>query len=87
MGKLTPAHRARAPTARVQWVSPQAVGESQIPIATAGGPPTAQGQYKVPQRWVDLHGGQGSISLEYQIYTSAYLFDTLLNGLPPPAPI
>ena len=29
-----------------------------------------------------LHsGGQGSISLEYQTYTSAYLFDTLVTGL------
>ena len=29
-----------------------------------------------------LHGGQGSISLEYQTYTSAHPFDTLVAGLP-----
>ena len=40
-----------------------------------GGSPTARG------RWEPLHGGQGSISLEYQTYTSAYLFDTLATGL------
>ena len=35
-------------------------------------PPTAH------ERWVLLHGGQSSISLEYQTYTSAHLFDTLV---------
>ena len=40
-----------------------------------GGTPTAHG------RWKPLHDGQGSISLEYQAYTSAYLFDTLVTGL------
>ena len=28
-----------------------------------------------------LFGGQGSISLEYQIYTSAHPFDTLVTGM------
>ena len=31
--------------------------------------------------WEPLHGGQGSISQEYQTYTSAHLFDTLGAGL------
>ena len=31
-----------------------------------------------------LHGGQSSISLEYQTYTSAHLFDTLVTGMPLP---
>ena len=43
-----------------------------------GGTPTAYGQ------WEPLHGGQGTISLEYQTYTSANLFDTLVTGLPSP---
>ena len=38
-------------------------------------PPTAH------ERWVLLHGGQGLISLEYQTYTSAHPFDTLVTGL------
>ena len=28
-----------------------------------------------------LHGGQSSIYLEYQTYTSAHLFDTLVTGM------
>ena len=40
-----------------------------------GGTPTAH------RRWEPLHSGQGSIYLEYQTYTSAYLFDTLVTGL------
>ena len=28
-----------------------------------------------------LHGGQGSISLEYQTYNSAHPFDTLVTGM------
>ena len=40
-----------------------------------GGTPTAH------RRWEPLHGGPGSISLEYQTYTSAYPFDTLVTGL------
>ena len=48
---------------------------------TGGGPPTAHG------RWVPLHGGQGSISLEYQTCTSPHPFDTLVTGMPqPPQP-
>ena len=43
--------------------------------AHRAGAPTAR------ERWVLLHGGQSSISLEYQTYTSAYLFDTLISGL------
>ena len=39
------------------------------------GAPTAHG------RWEPLHGGQGSISLEYQTCTSPYPFDTLVTGL------
>ena len=27
------------------------------------------------------HGGQGSISLEYQTYNSAHLYDTLVTGM------
>ena len=44
------------------------------PAAVAFGLPdslTVRGQ------WEPLHSGQGSISLEYQTYTSAYPFDTL----------
>ena len=48
LGKLTPAHRAGAPTARGRWVCPRAVGESDIPIATARGPPTARGHFILP---------------------------------------
>ena len=40
-----------------------------------GGTPTAHGL------WEPLHGGQGSISLVYQTYTSAHLFDTLVSGM------
>ena len=32
-----------------------------------------------------LHGGQSSISLEYQTYTSAHLFDTLVTVMPIPS--
>ena len=39
------------------------------------GAPTAHG------RWEPLHGGQGSISLEYQTCTSPYPFDTLVTGM------
>ena len=38
-------------------------------------PPTAH------EQWVLLHGGQGGTSLEYQTYTSAHLFDTIVAGL------
>ena len=41
-------HCAGAPTARGRWVSPRAVGESDIPIATAGGPPTTWGHFILP---------------------------------------
>ena len=41
-------------------------------------PPTAH------EQWVLLHGGQGGTSLEYQTYTSAHPFDTIVAGLPPP---
>ena len=44
------------------------------------GAPTAHG------RWVPLHGGQGSISLEYQTCTSPYPFDTLVTGMAQSAP-
>ena len=39
---------------------PRAVGESDSLIATAAGPPTAQGQYKVPWRggWTCCCGDQ-----------------------------
>ena len=40
-----------------------------------GGSPTARG------RWEPLHGGQGGTSLEYQTYTSAHPFDTIVAGL------
>ena len=39
-------------------------------------PPTAH------EQWVLLHGGQGGTSLEYQTYTSAHPFDTIVAGLP-----
>ena len=48
LGKSPPAPRAGAPTARGWWVSPRPVGESDILIATGGGPPTGRGQYQVP---------------------------------------
>ena len=48
MGKSNPAHRAGAPTARGQWVSPRPVGESDILIATGGGPPTGRGHLVLP---------------------------------------
>ena len=32
--------------------------------------------------WARLHGGQRSVSLEYQTCTSTYLFDTLVTGMP-----
>ena len=38
-------------------------------------PPTAH------EQWVLLHGGQGGTSLEYQTYTSAHPFGTLVAGL------
>ena len=50
-----------------------ASGQSDSP--TVREPPTAH------ERWVLLHGGQGSISLEYQTYTSAHPFDTLVAGM------
>ena len=48
LGKSTPAHRAGAPTARGRWVSPRPVGESDILIATGGGPPTGRGHLVLP---------------------------------------
>ena len=68
MGKLNSAHRAGAPTARERGSC--TVGESDCLLATVAGPLT-----------VLLHGGQSSISLEYQTYTSAHLFDTLVAGM------
>ena len=52
------------------------LGEPNSPIATAACPPSAREQYKVL-----LHGGQGSISLEYQNWTSTHLFYTLVTGM------
>ena len=43
--------------------------------------PTGRGQPTAHGRWVALHGGQGSISLEYQTCTSPYPFDTLVTGM------
>ena len=67
MGKSTPAHRAGAPTARGRWVSPLPVGESDILIATGGGPPTGQGQYQVPPTgvWTSACGDQ-SVGLTHR---------------------
>ena len=48
LGKSPPAPRAGAPTARGWWVSPRPVGESDIPIATGGGPPTGRGHLVLP---------------------------------------
>ena len=83
MGKSNPAHRAGPPTGRGRWVAPARWVSAS---ATAAGPPTTQGQWKVPLigGWEPLHGGQGSISLEYQTCTSPYPFDTLVTGMPPP---
>ena len=89
MEKLTPAPAFK------RWVCSRAVDESDSPIATVAGPPTAREQYKVLRRcgWTCysgdqsvgapavLHAGQGSISLEYQTYTSAHPFDTLVTGM------
>ena len=36
------------------------------------------------ERWPLLHGGHGSISLEYQTFNSAHSFTTLVAGLPTP---
>ena len=43
--------------------------------------PTRRGTPTVHGRWEALHGGQGSISLEYQTCTSPYPFDTPVTGL------
>ena len=58
---------AGAPTARGRWVSPRPVGESAIPIATGGGPPTGRGQYKVPPTggWTSACGDQ-NVGLTHQ---------------------
>ena len=48
-------------------------------------PPTRRGTPTVHGRWEALHGGQGSISLEYQTCTSPYPFDTLVTGMHHPA--
>ena len=48
LGKSPPAPRAGAPTARGWWVSPRPVGESDILIATGGGPPTGRGHLVLP---------------------------------------
>ena len=75
LGKSTPAHRAGAPTPCGRWADlPQWRADNQT-HPPCGSTPIAH------ERWVLLHGGQSSISLEYQTYTSAYLFDTLVTGL------
>ena len=70
LGKSNPAHRAGPPTGRGRWVAPARWVSAS---ATAAGPPTTQGHF---------HGGQGSISLEYQTCTSPHPFDTLVTGMP-----
>ena len=67
---------AGPPTMREHFkLLPATVASGQSDSPTLREPPTAH------EQWVLLHGGQGSISLEYQTYTSAYLFDTLVSGL------
>ena len=51
---------------------PAAVADA---LTHRGGTPTVHG------RWEALHGGQGSISLEYQTCTSPHPFDTLVTGM------
>ena len=65
-------HRARA----VWSAPPVAIRMADSP--TGREPPTAH------EQWVLLHGGQGGTSLEYQTYTSAHPFDTIVAGLPVP---
>ena len=62
-------HRARA----VWSAPPVAIRMADSP--TGREPPTAH------EQWVLLHGGQGGTSLEYQTYTSAHPFDTIVAGL------
>ena len=64
-------HRARA----VWSAPPVAIRMADSP--TGREPPTAH------EQWVLLHGGQGGTSLEYQTYTSAHPFDTIVAGLSP----
>ena len=76
---LTSAHRSGAlQSAPEQWVYLLLWRSECRTHPPLGGSPTAHG------RWEPLHGGQELISLEYQTYTSAYLSDTLVTGLPPP---
>ena len=94
MGKLTPAQRAGAPTVnerlkgfgrfKLPDIRPPLGGSIKYPRAVIGPPAVAIGISDSPtahRRWEPLHGGQGSISLEYQTYTSAHPFDTLVTGL------
>ena len=54
----------------------------QCPRAVGGIAALAIGLLDSPTaRWEPLHGGQGSISLEYQPYTSAHLFDTQVTRM------
>ena len=59
LGKLTSAHRARAPTACEQWVCSRTVGESDCPLATVAGQlgPLVRNVF-----WIK--GGQLSLSVE-----------------------
>ena len=51
------------------------------PAAVRAHSPTARGTPTVHGLWEALYGGQGSISLEYQTYTSPHPFDTLVTGM------
>ena len=50
-------------------------GEGGTPLTHRGGRPTLHGG------WASVHGGQRSISLEYQICPPPYPFDTLVTGM------
>ena len=73
---LTSTHRSgAAQSAPERWVNLRLWRSECRTHTPVGGSPTAHG------RWEPLLCGQGGISLEYQTYTSAYLFDTLVSGL------
>ena len=69
-------HRAEAVwSAPARWVDlPQWRADNQTHPPCGSHPPLTSGG------WLP-HGGQGSISLEYQTYNSAHLYDTLVTGM------
>ena len=76
LGKLTPAHRAGAPTTRERWVCSRTVGESDCLHSTVAGPPTVREQFKVLP-----HGGWTCYSGERTICVpTAHEWWVLLHG-------